>query len=586
MDNKGKPFNCFNVMNKNNFNNSELSKFGMQQPDMPLNRNLMRTNKAVSRIENNKNFFKDDSSLTFGSGKREFKDFNCLNIGVPTNQILSPYILYTDVMSIGNGNNSNDIYWVLKYNYLSVIEKINKELGVKYSFLSPMEILGVTLYTDERLNTNLVFSTFDFAVEILRDFEEKEVIKDLMENPSIVGKKLVCRLSSLRSIKYPKQFKKQYPHLFKTYEIVKQGVTLINALKTSSSSKMKKDAILVELLKKWGGTEEEWMEYSNDFSLEKYVNDIADMYELYFNNLGDVFNIIGKTPIYFTKACNIDENKLSLLAAFCSLVSSNMSGLDISDKQKYLYYVASYIKEYKTKQKGETLKVIDISKNVKSLSQKTTISYDYISKCFSDLLIDNPELSFVDFSRDYFSGMTNEEIEKYMESYLNDVRLNWDFLPPGDETVSNETFSLIQEESKKHKEIDEEAFKQHLIELFMEKKSFFESSDPFCVLKGKGAFSGYVGYCYSNGKIILDKYYENDKKKKLAFGEAIYVMDLFNFYALSKMSKKALISGNLCKRYYHRGEWKDRVKEEISSGIAMQKSEINKRINNMKKDSE
>lgn len=576
-----KSFNCFNVMNKNNLNNnSDLLKLGIQQSNMPLGRSLRETNKSASRIENNKSFFKDDSILTFGRGKREFKDFNCLNIGVPTNQILSPYILYTDIMSIGNGNNGNDIYWVLNYNYLSIIEKINKQLGVKYSFLSPMSILGVTLYTDENLNTNLVFSTFEFAVSILRNFEGKELIADLMRNPSVVGKELVCRLSNLRNIMYPKQFKKQYPYLFEMYETVKNGVTLINALKISTN-KMKKDAVLVEFLKRWGGTEAEWMEYSNDFSLEKYVNDIADMYELYFNNLGDVFNVIGKTPIYFTKSCNIDEKKLSLLAAFCSLVSSNIDSLDINDKQKYLYYVASYIKEYKNKQKGETLKVIDISKNVKSLSQKTTISYDYISKCFSDLLVDNPELSFIDFSRDYFSGMTNDEIEKYMESYLNDVRLNWDFLPPGDDTVSNETFSLIQEESKKHKEIDEEAFKQHLIELFMEKKSFFESSDPFCVLKGKGAFSGYVGYCYSNGKIILDKYYENDKKKKLAFGEAIYVMDLFNFYALSKMSKRALISGNLCKRYYHRGEWKERVKEEIESGNPIAKSELGVLIKKM-----
>lgn len=287
--------------------------------------------------------------------------------------------------------------------------------------------------------------------------------------------------------------------------------------------------------------------------------------------------MIKTTPIYFTKSCNIDENKLALLTAFCCLTYAKT---DLEDKQKYLYYVASYVKDYKDKQKGETLRVINVLK--KNMTQRETISYEYISREFSDLLIDNPELNFIDFSRDYFSGMTTEEIDLYMKDYLNDVRLNWDFLPPDDETVSKETFKLIQEEGKKHKEIDEEAFKQKLIDLFMEKKSFFDSSNPFCILKGKGAFSGYVGYCYSNGKIILDKYYENDKKKKLAFGEAIYVMDLFNFYALSRMSKKQLISGNMCKRYYHRGDWKERVKQEISQGIAMQKSELNKRVTKLK----
>lgn len=122
--------------------------------------------------------------------------------------------------------------------------------------------------------------------------------------------------------------------------------------------------------------------------------------------------------------------------------------------------------------------------------------------------------------------------------------------------------------------------------LYMDKKSFFDSSNPFCMLKGKSTFSGYVGYCYSNGKVILDKYYENEKTKRLAFGEAIYVMDLPSFYLLSKMSKAEIINGKLCRRIYHRGTWKDRAQEEIESGNLIAKSELGVLIKkmNVKKD--
>lgn len=575
MDKNIKPFNCMNVMAKGNFKTNPIGvPINLQQQNIPFN----SRNKSTMTLEsvNNNTYFDEDSVLNFGKGKRDIKDFECLNIGVPSNSIVNPYITYDDFFSVGEKNNKKDICQVLEYNYLSLQEKINTELGVKYPFLKPTRLLGLTIYTDENLKTYLTFSAFDCICTFMKSFEPEIRIDELIENSNLAGKELINKLNDLRKIKYPKEFKRKYPDLFDQFDWVKKGIILINKLKEVKDDRKKK-AILLEFIKNWGGTEKEWLDYSEDFSLEKYVNDIADMYTIYFNNLSDVLKMIKTTPIYFTKSCNIDENKLALLTAFCCLTYAKT---DLEDKQKYLYYVASYVKDYKDKQKGETLRVINVLK--KNMTQRETISYEYISREFSDLLIDNPELNFIDFSRDYFSGMTTEEIDLYMKDYLNDVRLNWDFLPPDDETVSKETFKLIQEEGKKHKEIDEEAFKQKLIDLFMEKKSFFDSSNPFCILKGKGAFSGYVGYCYSNGKIILDKYYENDKKKKLAFGEAIYVMDLFNFYALSRMSKKQLISGNMCKRYYHRGDWKERVKQEISQGIAMQKSELNKRVTKLK----
>ena len=37
----------------------------------------------------------------------------------------------------------------------------------------------------------------------------------------------------------------------------------------------------------------------------------------------------------------------------------------------------------------------------------------------------------------------------------------------------------------------------------MTKKEFYDSTDPFFIIKGKNTFNGYVGYIYPNGKVIL-----------------------------------------------------------------------------------
>ena len=105
----------------------------------------------------------------------------------------------------------------------------------------------------------------------------------------------------------------------------------------------------------------------------------------------------------------------------------------------------------------------------------------------------------------------------------------------------------------------------------MDKKELYGSTDPFYRIKGINTFDGYIGFIYSNGKVMLDKFFENTKTGRLAFGEAIYIMDISDFYRLSHFPKKYLIRDSKVDRIIHSGNWQSKVLDVVNN---------NERINN------
>ena len=100
-------------------------------------------------------------------------------------------------------------------------------------------------------------------------------------------------------------------------------------------------------------------------------------------------------------------------------------------------------------------------------------------------------------------------------------------------------------------------------------REFLESSDYLFRLEGINKFEGYIGYIYPNGTVIFEKYYENIKTKKVANGNATYIMNLTNFVEVSKLTKTEIIakinSGEIVgvKRIFHREDM-ERWKAQIS----------------------
>ena len=97
----------------------------------------------------------------------------------------------------------------------------------------------------------------------------------------------------------------------------------------------------------------------------------------------------------------------------------------------------------------------------------------------------------------------------------------------------------------------------------MQKKDFYDRTDPFFRIIGKNTFEGYVGHIYTNGKVVLDKFFENQDTGRVAENQAIYIMDISDFYRLSSLQKQELIHNPLCKRIYHAGNWQGKIQTVI-----------------------
>ena len=91
-------------------------------------------------------------------------------------------------------------------------------------------------------------------------------------------------------------------------------------------------------------------------------------------------------------------------------------------------------------------------------------------------------------------------------------------------------------------------------------------------LHGINTFAGYIGYIYPNGAVVFEKYYENEKTHRIARGSATYVMGIYNFLELSKLSKTEIIKklhsdpSIKAKRIFHREDM-DQWKSELMSAI-------------------
>ncbi len=127
-----------------------------------------------------------------------------------------------------------------------------------------------------------------------------------------------------------------------------------------------------------------------------------------------------------------------------------------------------------------------------------------------------------------------ELMAKLSQIYTDDVFVNWEFLPKG--TVIKKTSSDSRVVSKES--IDKDALRAEV----NKRITFLENSGIIGTpIKGKNTFNGYYAFVYSNGKVILEKFWENEETMNPATKAATYVMTIENFVEMSKLPKPNLI---------------------------------------------
>lgn len=498
-----------------------------------------------------------------------------LNKGVP---VWAPIdIRYIDLMGIVDNKEAFDRV-VTKY-FSKYVDFLNS-LG----FFADIEIHQTmsVIIDDNTLERKVIFSLSGFFSSLMFNLNCNNICRTYDTRNNLLGiggvysvmnqyeELLRERIQLLRRIKSLNDLRTEFPLLYNKYQEkskkIQQMRHLVVQLNGMSRSQKR------DYIRRFDAQQRKTIP---GFSLQKYLNEalsfnlekFSDEYSLAFTTLVDnssaVFEYLFTHPITFDGLNEVDKDKLELYLASQFLGMAEL--VDEDKKQDYLYYVSNYFAEHKDLLDSNLSIVVNSNDGAKisSLLNKNKDGQVLTPRGLYDrycrILVDNPELRAIDFSHLNFEGMKVCEVKAFMDEYLKDLSANWQFLPPDDRSYEEEVIRKIRTSGHEMSEDERKCHQNRLLELFMEKKELYDSSDPFFRVKGKDTFDGYIGFVYPNGRVVLDKFYDDAESGRLALGHAVYAMGIQEFYELSRLSKTEIIRNRLCKRYVHRGDWADRV---------------------------
>ncbi len=368
------------------------------------------------------------------------------------------------------------------------------------------------------------------------------------------------------TIKTPEELKENFPILYELYLDRLEGdkclielEKLVNNPNVPLELKLKNTSKITNNFKKYYSNFDLKMEteFSKNFTFSRYLARIIKALEKLFLNAEEIIDIYYNHILDINSFTEEESDKLNLYIA--AKYIEEIEKPETKDKQRYLFYLTNYFKE------NVEMQITRVK--IKLKERKVTPITLY--QKYKDLLLKNPDLLAVNFSYDDFQDMSREEIEDFVGAYLSELHANWELLPSDDISMDRKIRSIVKRKAKNMTEEERKQKEERLLNLYIEKKTFFDGTDPYFRIKGKQTFDGYIGYIYSNSLVVLERYYKDVEETKLIENEAIYILRMQDFYELSKHSKIYLMASPLCKRVYHRGQWQERVLNYIRKDIAL-----------------
>jgi len=449
------------------------------------------------------------------------------------------------------------LYTDYRKNVVGIISKLSNIMD----FFGGTTILPVlaSISMDENNSKVLQYpgeNLFYNISEILYDVDVDEVIEacEQLDKFRELKKKIL-------EIKTPEELKRLMPRLYDLYsDQVATNKNLLDLeelmndsnapldLKMRNYSRITRD--LSELYSNFDLKREQ--QFAKDFTLELYLERLLQGIENLLANFEKVIEIYEDASLELESFLEEDLDKLNLYIA--AQFMDTIENIEPEEQQRYLFYLTNYFRDNVETQVTRV--------KIKLNGHKVTPISLY--ERYKKIMVKNPELLAVNFTPADFRDMSKEEVEEFIVAYLSELSANWELLPSEDESIEKTIRNIAKRE---HRELSLEESKQKeekLVNLYMQKKRFYDSTDPYFRIKGKNTFDGYVGYIYSNSIVVLEKFYANVEEKKIAENHAIYIMSMKDFYELSQHSRSYLIANHLCKRVIHKGSWQVKVLKYIN----------------------
>ena len=294
-------------------------------------------------------------------------------------------------------------------------------------------------------------------------------------------------------------------------------------------------------------------QFAKDFTLKLFLERMMNVVTLMLSNFEEILEIYDDPIIELDSFLEDDADKLNLFIA--TQFMDKIESVEPNEQQRYLFYLTNYFKDnVETKVTRVKIKLNDHKITPITLYER-----------YKRVLTSNPELLAINFSPIDFRNMSKEEVEEFITAYLAELSANWELIPSDDVSVEKSIRNCIKRKYRKISEEERKLKEERLLSIYLEKKKFYDSTDPYFRIRGKQTFDGYVGYIYPNSLVVLEKFYDNAEKKKIADNQAIYILSMKDFYDLSQHSKLYLIANHLCSRVIHKRNWQERVLKYINT---------------------
>lgn len=481
-----------------------------------------------------------------------------LSKGVPTQSILPMEIYIEDLIKIcKKTTNLKEQIKAAEYDfYNKITDKCGNRIA-DFLRLKKLEVLEV--YTDpETLVSSLIVSPDNIFYRIAKLIDDYSLCYYDFNSIDIA-------INNLREINEA-DFESKYPILYGIYKnsllLSKSWYVAKNNFKKMSTLDKK---TRINLYAKTISVSEKTIEYyiqssKANYTYKDFIEEFIYVLKTVKNSIDQLIppSIDSNSKLYVNWNIEVNEEDMENLGMYITYCYQEMLKIVKPQfQQHYLYYISEYYFENKD--------LVNTTKKLYLPSSDKIIRIKDMYQEYRQILINNPNLRLVQFRFEDFNGMTMEEVNEFMEEYFNDIEASWEFFEGT--KVEDETIIEIVKYYKNQTSIDDNELKK-IVEMFMKKKEFFDKTDPYYRVLGKNTFDGYIGYIYSNGMVVLEKFFENSKIGKLAQNQAIYIMNIEEFYSLTKLSKNEIISKKLCKRFVHKGDWQQRVLNVINSKMA------------------
>ena len=403
------------------------------------------------------------------------------------------------------------------------------------------EIFSYKKFNDDFIDNVSCYNDGKYQIGVIRPCYEEFLCKLLLllnvktdsatEDNEELTKKLYERLEVLKSITSEIELRKEFPFLYKDLQDGRRFIKGVEAQREFDDEKKFEEEL----------AEKEHYYYSCGMrrSLSNFVKTQAEVYRRFIDKRHELKQKQENTSYNGYIVKHFDMNRVYMYTMHEYLKICEKS----NDKELIKFYI-DLIERYLRSDKDKRVSIIT-DENIRVDISSIIIRLENIKKRVSDNS-NLVEWVLIPEGRDYKRVKKNEK--------------------PSEDKMLIFNYEEIQ----------------RLRQLGEKKKTFYEGTPYIAKAVGLRKYRGYIAYIYANGKVILDREY-NDDNPKSAVDNAAYIIDAKDFEELSREEKPELIKNPKASRKYHTDTFEARIKTIINKpGTEEQQEEAKQLVHRLK----